>query len=198
VARGQERKRSERPPEDQTRFDELVSRYGRHIYAIAYRVSGNEADAKDLAQEAFIRVWRAQDRVDPNARLEGWLYRIITNLYIDLLRRRRGPRIHSLDEPMATSTGELARERADPTADIERTVLDAMVDRRIQDALMGLAPELRMVVVLADIEGYAYEEIAEMMNVPIGTVKSRLHRARRALRARLAGIRRTLEGKDVP
>jgi len=164
------------------------------VYAIAYRVAGNEADAKDLAQEAFIRVWRALDRIDPGARLEGWLYRIVTNLYIDLLRRRRGPKVHSLDEPIATASGELARERPDPSADVQQTVLDAMVDQRIQDALMTLAPELRMVVVLADVEGYAYEEIAAMMQVPIGTVKSRLHRARRALRDRLAAIRGALGG----
>jgi RNA polymerase sigma-70 factor (ECF subfamily) len=157
-------------------------------------MAGNEADAKDLAQEAFIRVWRARDRIDPDARLEGWLYRIVTNLYIDLLRRRRGPKIHSLDEPITTPSGELARERADPEADVERTVLDTVVDRRIQDALMTLTAELRMVVVLADVEGYAYEEIAAMTNVPVGTVKSRLHRARRALRDRLAAVRGTLGG----
>ncbi len=166
------------------------------MYAIAYRVAGNEADAKDLAQEAFIRVWKAQERIDPDARLEGWLYRIVKNLYIDLLRRRRGPKVHSLDEPISTASGELARERLDPSVDIERTVLDAMVDRRIQDAVMDLTADLRMVVVLADVEGYAYEEIARMMDVPIGTVKSRLHRARRALRERLAAVRGTLGGSS--
>ena len=183
-------------PAGRAQFDELVARYGRHVYAVAYRVSGNEADAKDLAQEAFIRVWKAQDRIDPDARLEGWLYRIVKNLYIDLLRRRRGQKVHSLDEPIATASGELARERPDPSVDVERTVLGAMVDRRIQNALMNLTPDLRMVVVLADVEGYAYEEIARMMDVPVGTVKSRLHRARRALRDRLAAVRGTLGGSS--
>ena len=194
MARSPQQRRPADSPEDRARFEDLVARYSRHVYAIAYRVAGNEADAKDLAQEAFIRVWRALDRIDPGARLEGWLYRIVTNLYIDLLRRRRGPKVHSLDEPIATASGELARERPDPSADVQQTVLDAMVDQRIQDALMTLAPELRMVVVLADVEGYAYEEIAAMMQVPIGTVKSRLHRARRALRDRLAAIRGALGG----
>jgi RNA polymerase sigma-70 factor (ECF subfamily) len=157
-------------------------------------MTGNEADARDLVQEAFIRVWRAWRRIDPEAQLEGWLYRIVSNLHIDLLRRRRGQRVHSLDEPITTASGELVRERADPAADIERTVLDAQVDRRIQEALSNLSADLRMVVVLSDVEGYAYEEIAKMTGVPIGTVKSRLHRARRALRDRLAPIRGSLEG----
>jgi RNA polymerase sigma-70 factor (ECF subfamily) len=194
VPDGRRPERPDEPSDDRVQFEKLVSRYSRHVYSIAYRMTGNEADARDLAQEAFIRVWRAFRRIDPEARLEGWLYRIVSNLHIDLLRRRKGPRIHSLDEPLAMASGELARERPDPTADIERTVLDATVDRRIQEALLALAPDLRMAVVLADIEGYAYEEIATMMGVPIGTVKSRLHRARRSLRDRLAPIRASLNG----
>lgn len=182
------------PPDARTQFEELVNRYARHVYSVAYRMSGNEADASDLAQEAFVRVWRAWHRIDPGARLEAWLYRIVANLYIDLLRRRRGPPVHSLDEPMTTTAGELARERPDPAADVEQAVLDATLDRRIQGALMALAPDLRMVVVLADVEGYSYEEIASIMRVPVGTVKSRLHRARRALRDRLAPVRASLGG----
>lgn len=192
---GRQRLRGPTPgPVDREEFERLVGRYGRHVYAIAYRMAGNEADARDLAQEAFIRVWRAWGRIDPEAQLEGWLYRIVSNLYIDLLRRRRGVRLHSLDEPLATASGEVQRERPDPSADVEQRILDASIDRRIQRALLGLAPDLRMVVVLADVEGYAYEEIATMMRIPIGTVKSRLHRARRALRERLGPVRSSLEG----
>jgi len=172
-----------------------VAQYGRHVYAVAYRMAGNEADAKDLAQEAFVRVWRALRRIDPGASLEGWLYRIVSNLYIDLVRRRPKARVQSLDEPIATGEGEMARERPDPAADVERTVVEATIDRRIQQALLALPADLRMVVVLADIEGYAYEEIATMLAVPLGTIKSRLHRARRALRDRLASIRGELTGR---
>lgn len=182
-------------PDEVARFEALVAQYGRHVYAVAYRMAGNEADAKDLAQEALVRVWRALHRIDPGAPLEGWLYRIVSNLYIDLLRRRPKARVQSLDEPIATDAGAMARERPDPAADVEQTVLGATVDRRIQDALLGLPVDLRMVVVLADIEGYAYEEIASMIGVPLGTVKSRLHRARRALRDRLAPIRGELTGR---
>jgi len=192
-----ERRQSGRPAnseDDRVEFERLVTRYGRRVYAIAYRMTGNEADARDLVQETFVRVWRAWRRVDPEAQLEGWLYRIVSNLYIDLLRRRRGARVLSLDEPMATPGGDLLRERADPSADVERLVFDVTLDRRIQDALLALPTDLRMVVVLSDVEGHAYEEIARMIRVPIGTVKSRLHRARRALRARLSPVRDTLRG----
>ncbi len=182
-------------PDEVARYEALVAQYGRHIYAIAYRMAGNEADAKDIAQEAFVRVWRALRRIEPGASLEGWLYRIVSNLYIDLVRRRPKVRVQSLDEPLATGEGEMARERPDPAADVERTVVEATVDRRIQQALLALPPDLRMVVLLADIEGYAYEEIATILAVPLGTIKSRLHRARRALRDRLAPIRAELSGR---
>ncbi|MBI3998525.1 MAG: sigma-70 family RNA polymerase sigma factor [Armatimonadetes bacterium] len=175
-------------PEEVARFEALVTRYAGHVYAISYRLAGNEADAKDLAQEAFVRLWRSLRRIEPGAALEGWLYRVVTNLYIDLVRRRPKQRPQSLDEPIPTEAGERARERPDLEADVERTVLDRTIDRRIQDALMALHEDLRMVVVLSDIEGYAYEEIATIVDVPIGTVKSRLHRARRALRERLGPI----------
>lgn len=179
---------------DRAAYEQLVAKYSRHVYAVAYRLTGSDADAKDLAQEAFVRVWRAWNRIDPEARLEGWLYQIVKNLYIDLLRRRKGPKVYSLDEPMATAEGEVARDRADPGADVEQIILDASIDKRIQQALLALSADLRMVVVLADVEGYGYEEIAGMIGVPIGTVKSRLHRARHALRERLAPVRASIAG----
>ncbi len=175
-------------PDELQAFEALVERYGRHVYNIAYRMAGNDADAKDLAQEAFLRVFRALRRVDPTAKLESWLYRIVTNLYIDMLRRRPKVRVESLDAPLLSSKGgEIAREVADPSADPEATVLNARLDANIQHALLGLSAELRGVVVLSDIEGYSYEEIGEMLRVPVGTVKSRLHRARKALHDQLSG-----------
>lgn len=167
-------------------FEALLERYGRRIYQLAYRMAGNEADAKDLAQEACIRVYRALRRIDPTANLESWLYRIVTNLYIDMLRRRPKARIESLDAPLVTAKGdEVTREVPDPVADPEETVLRGQLDADIQRALLGLSADLRMVVVLSDIEGHSYEEISEMLRIPVGTVKSRLHRARRILQDRL-------------
>lgn len=167
-------------------FEALVERYGRQIYNIAYRMAGNDADAKDLTQEAFIRVFRAFRRIDPQASLERWLYRIVSNLYIDMLRRRPKVRIESLDAPVITPKGgEISRDVPDARADPEAEVLDAQLDSDVQRALLGLSPDLRAVVALSDIEGYSYEEIGEMLRIPVGTVKSRLHRARRTLQDRL-------------
>jgi RNA polymerase sigma-70 factor (ECF subfamily) len=176
-------------PHEIEAFEALVERYGRRIYGLAYRMAGNDADAKDLTQEAFIRVYRALRRIDPAANLESWLYRIVTNLYIDLLRRRPKARVESLDAPLVTAKGdEVVREVEDPGPGPEDIVVTAQLDADIQRALLALSPDLRMVVVLSDIEGRSYEEIAEMVRIPVGTVKSRLHRARRVLQARLAHL----------
>jgi len=176
-------------PDEIEAFEALVERYGRRIYTLAYRMAGSDADAKDLTQEALIRVYRALRRIDPAANLESWLYRIVTNLYIDLLRRRPKVRIESLDAPLLTTKGdEVGREVRDPGPDPEAVVIDAQLDADIQRALLALSPDLRMVVVLSDVEGRSYEEIAEMARIPVGTVKSRLHRARRVLQSRLAHL----------
>lgn len=167
-------------------FEALLERYGRRIYQMAYRMAGHEADARDLTQEAFIRVYRAFRRIDPQANLESWLYRIVTNLYIDMLRRRPKVRIESLDAPLVTARGdEVTREVADEAANPEATVLDAQLGADVQRALLALSPDLRMAVILSDIEGQSYEEISEALRIPVGTVKSRLHRARRMLQERL-------------
>ena len=171
--------------EELAHYEAIVQRYARHVYNIAYRMAGNEADARDLVQEAFLRVYRALRRVEPDAPLERWLYRIVSNLHIDLLRKRPRTRVESLDAPVETARGEVSREIADlessPEAILDREQLDAAIQR----ALGTLPQELRLVVVLSDIEGLAYEEIATMLRIPLGTVKSRLHRARQALQQRL-------------
>jgi RNA polymerase sigma-70 factor, ECF subfamily len=171
--------------EELARYDGIVQRYARHVYNIAYRMTGNEADARDISQEAFLRVYRALRRVQPGAPLESWLYRIVSNLYIDLLRRRPRARVESLDAPIDTPRGEISREFPDVAANPEAVFEREYIDRAIQEALGVLSAELRMVVILSDIEGFAYEEIATMLRVPLGTVKSRLHRARQVLQQRL-------------
>lgn len=171
-------------------FEALIDRHGRRIYNIAYRMAGNDADAKDLTQEAFIRIFRAFRRINPDASLESWLYRIVSNLYIDMLRRRPKVRIESLDAPVLTPKGgEVQREVPDERADPAEEVLNTQLDAGVQRALLALSPDLRAVVVLSDIDGYSYEEIGTMLHVPVGTVKSRLHRARRTLQERLQHFR---------
>jgi RNA polymerase sigma-70 factor (ECF subfamily) len=171
--------------EELARYDGIVQRYARHVYNIAYRMTGNEADARDLSQEAFLRVYRALRRVQPGAPLESWLYRIVSNLHIDLLRRRPRARLESLDAPIDTPRGEMAREFPDIAANPEAVFEREHIDGAIQEALGLLSPDLRMVIILSDIEGFAYEEIASILRVPLGTVKSRLHRARQVLQQRL-------------
>jgi RNA polymerase sigma-70 factor, ECF subfamily len=176
-------------PDELAAFEALVARYSRHVYNIAYRMVGNDADARDLAQEAFVRVYRAMGRIDTAAHLEGWLYRIVSNLFIDMLRRRPRARIESLDAPVTTvKGGEVPREIPDTGAD-PAAFVDRQLAAEVQQALMALHPDLRAVVVLSDIEGHAYEEIAAALRIPVGTVKSRLHRARKGLAARLRHLR---------
>lgn len=173
--------------EELAAYEALVRKYGPYVYNIAYRMSGNDADAKDLAQEAFIRVFRAFRRIDPAASLEAWLYRIVANLYIDLLRKHPKGRVESLHDPVPTPQGgEVLREFPAPAGGDPEAVFDQKLDATVQQALLALPRDLRMVVVLSDIEGFAYEEIAQMLRVPLGTVKSRLHRARKILQERLA------------
>lgn len=174
--------------EELTAYEALVRKYGPYVYNIAYRMSGSDADAKDLAQEAFIRVFRAFRRIDPQAPLEAWLYRIVTNLYIDLLRKHPKGRVESLHAPVVTPEGEVVREWPGPEGDNPEAIVDRQLDEAVQQALLDLPTDLRMVVVLCDIEGFAYEEIARMLEVPLGTVKSRIHRGRKILQDRLAPV----------
>lgn len=175
--------------EELAAYEALVQKYGSYVYNIAHRMSGSDADAKDLAQEAFLRVFRAFRRIDPAASLEAWLYRIVTNLYIDLLRKHPKGRVESISAPITTPQGsEMQREWPAPEADSPEATIDGQMDAMVQQALLALPADLRMVVVLSDIEGFAYEEIARMLEVPLGTVKSRLHRARKILQERLGPL----------
>jgi RNA polymerase sigma-70 factor (ECF subfamily) len=169
-------------------FESLVRRYQNSVYNIALRMSGNPEEARDLTQEAFVRAYRAFDSYKRGTSFDKWLYRIVTNLCIDELRRRkRRPYIESLDQRIMTSDGdELDREIPDMSHNPEIVYDREHLDECLQDALESINPEYRMAVVLCDIEGFSYEEIAQMMGTSIGTVRSRIHRGRRALRERVS------------
>lgn len=172
-------------------FDGLVRRYHKQAYNIAYRLTGNHADAEDLTQEAFVRAFRFFDNYRRDLPFENWLYRIISNLFVDDLRRKPKARIHSLDAPVGgDGTGESNAffEIPDSRENPERVVLHEELDEQIQRALATLPPDFRMTVILADIEGMSYEEISETMRCSLGTVRSRLHRGRKLLRSKLAGF----------
>ena len=171
--------------EDRREFDGLVERYHKQAYNIAYRMAGNHADAEDLTQEAFIRAFRFFGQYRRELPFDSWLYKIMSNVFIDRLRRRPKAKIRSLDQPVVTEEGEASFDVADPSEGPEDIVLSMEMDGRIQAALENLPEAFRITVIYADIEGLSYEEIAEVTKTNIGTVRSRLHRGRRLLRDKL-------------
>ena len=158
-------------------WDEVVRTHSARVYRLAYRLTGNPHDAEDLTQEVFVRVFRSLSTYTPGT-FEGWLHRITTNLFLDSARRRQRIRFEGLGQEVA---GRLPG--GDPTP--AQVFDDRHLDGDIQAALRDLAPEYRVAVVLCDIEGLSYEEIAAALGVKLGTVRSRIHRGRAQLRAAL-------------
>jgi RNA polymerase sigma-70 factor (ECF subfamily) len=163
-------------------WDDIVREHGDRVYRLAYRLAGNQHDAEDITQETFIRVFKSLSNYQP-VTFEGWLHRITTNLFLDMVRRRSRLRMGGLPE----DTDRLAGKDLSPEEVYARTHLDP----DLQAALDGLAPEFRAAVVLCDVEGLSYEEIGATLGVKLGTVRSRIHRGRQALRLALEQ-RRTL------
>jgi RNA polymerase sigma-70 factor (ECF subfamily) len=174
------RKPSEPPsPEAAAFLERVMEQYGKATYNFAYRLAGNEADARDLTQDAFLRVYRAWRSFQPGTSFLSWIYRIVTNLYRDELRRRKGRYQEEIPEDNEPQAYGGARPLAtDPIEDY----VAGQLDEPLAKALAQLSPEQRQVIVLADIEEYSYQEIADIMGCSIGTVRSRLHRARGLLR----------------
>ncbi|MDI6871970.1 MAG: sigma-70 family RNA polymerase sigma factor [Bacillota bacterium] len=164
------------------RFEEIVRTYGTRVHTLVYRMVGSEAD--DLVQEVFLQVYRSLPRFRGEAKLTTWLYRIATNRCLDHLRRRRRTqtRFLSLDEYAQDCVLEAAQPGASPEAGTE--ALD--LTREIRRCLTTLPVELRTVVVLRDLEGLEYRQIAAVLGWPLGTVQSRLHRARTLLKQQLS------------
>ncbi|MGQ0482300.1 MAG: RNA polymerase sigma factor SigE [Pseudonocardia sp.] len=172
-------------------WDEVVRQHADRVYRLAYRLTGNSHDAEDLTQETFIRVFRSLASYQPGT-FEGWLHRITTNLFLDMVRRRGRLRMEGLPD----DTDRLPGGGPDP----EQVWSDTHLDPALQDALDELPPEFRAAVVLCDIEGLSYEEIGATLDVKLGTVRSRIHRGRAALRASLDRRRaeRQERGSGVP
>jgi RNA polymerase sigma factor (sigma-70 family) len=158
-------------------WDDLVRQHSSRVYRLAYRLTGNQHDAEDLTQEVFVRVFRSLSSYTPGT-FEGWLHRITTNLFLDMARRRQRIRFEGLGDQ---AVGLLRDDEPTPAQAFDARHLDTDV----QQALEALAPEYRAAVVLCDIEGLSYEEIAGTLGVKLGTVRSRIHRGRAQLRAAL-------------
>ena len=159
-------------------WEDVVTQHSARVYRLAYRLTGNPHDAEDLTQEVFVRVFRSLSSYTPGT-FEGWLHRITTNLFLDQARRKSKIRFDALaDDADQRLPGRM------PSPDTQ--VADGMLDDDVEAALAALPPEFRAAVVLCDIEGLTYEEIADVLGVKLGTVRSRIHRGRTMLRKALA------------
>jgi RNA polymerase sigma factor (sigma-70 family) len=158
-------------------WEEVARTHGRFLYTVAYRLTGNDDDAQDLVQDVLLRVRRGLETYRPGS-LEGWLSRITTNAFLDDVRRRRRRPLDALpDDP----------DRAVPPAvAADETSVAESISDEVQAALIRLPDEYRAAVVLCDVVGLSYEEIGEALGIPVGTVRSRIHRGRRQLREALA------------
>lgn len=164
-------------------FEALAMEHAQQLYNMALRMTGSEEEAKDLCQEALLRAYKSFSRWKRECSFSSWLYRIATNLCIDQIRRRKRIRFESLDVPFVTDEGdELTRAVESEGRDPQSLAEAAEIQREVHLALQKLPPEFRMAVVLCDIQGFSYSEISEIMDCSIGTVRSRIHRARRALK----------------
>ena len=181
------------PPAEETakerheRFERDAMEYVNQLYAAALRLTRNPADAEDLVQEAYAKAYAAFHQYTAGTNLKAWLYRILTNTFINTYRKKQRQPLESSGENI--EDWQIARAASHSSSDgrsAEIEALDHLPDSDVKDALSRLPEDFRMVVYYADVEGLPYKEIAEIMDTPIGTVMSRLHRGRRQLREMLA------------
>jgi RNA polymerase sigma-70 factor (ECF subfamily) len=165
-------------PEPVPTWDEVVERHSDRVFRLAYRLTGDRHDAEDLTQEVFVSVFRSLSTYTPGT-FEGWLHRITTNLFLDQARRRQRIRFDTLSDQRASTL-----RSAGPAPDA--AVADRLFDDDVELALATLPPDFRAAVVLCDVEGLSYEEIADILGAKLGTVRSRIHRGRALLRGALA------------
>jgi RNA polymerase sigma-70 factor, ECF subfamily len=178
---------------DQQRFNALMSVTYKKVFNMAYRLSGSRSDAEDLTQEAFYRAYRSFADYEGDKPFENWIFRIVTRLFLDLLRsRRRRVKAMSFDAPLQKDSADesLFFDVPDVKPDPEREFLSNTFNEDLQCTLNSLSSEQRLLVALADIEGLPYKEIAEVIGKPIGTIRSRLHRTHKVMRLRMEQMER--------
>jgi RNA polymerase sigma-70 factor, ECF subfamily len=173
---------------DPNTFAEQAMPYMSSLYAAAMRMTRNPSDAEDLVQETYLRAYRGFEGFREGTNLKAWLYKILTNTFINQYRaRKRRPEQVDLDDTedfyLYRRLGGL--EAADAQRSSESEVLDQIPDATVKEALESLPEQFRIAVILADIEGFSYKEIAEILDIPMGTVMSRIHRGRKALQKSL-------------
>jgi len=190
---------------DQANFEQDAMQYARQLYSAAMRMTRNPSDAEDLVQETFLKAYRAYHTFEEGTNLKAWLYRILTNTYINKYRKdSRRPSEVDLgsveDLYLYRSIG--SEESAEAARTTEDRVLDGLVESDIKKAVEDLPENFRLPVLLADLEGFSYKEISDILDIPIGTVMSRLHRGRKAMQKSLweYAVKRGLvpEGAERP
>jgi RNA polymerase sigma-70 factor (ECF subfamily) len=178
---------TEQMPDREKRFEQDVVPFMGQLYPAALRMTRNPSDAEDLIQETFAKAYAAFHQFTPGTNLRAWLHRILSNTFINSYRKKRREPVQDLGADFSEDWQTGSDPLAPPARSAEAEALDRLADSDILQALRELPADFRVAIYLADIEGYPYREIAEMMGTPIGTVMSRLHRGRARLRQQLAG-----------
>jgi RNA polymerase sigma-70 factor (ECF subfamily) len=179
------------PADPKSLFESQALQYMDQLYAAAMRLTRNPADAADLVQETFVKAYQAFAQFQQGTNLKAWLYRIQTNTFINNYRKnQRNPYQGTIDDLEDWQLGNAESATATSGRSAEAEAIDHLPDSAVKDALQAIPEDFRMAVYFADVEGFSYQEIADIMKTPVGTVMSRLHRGRRMLRELLADYAR--------
>lgn len=167
---------------DEGAFEALVARYEKGLYNLAFRMVPDREDAMDIVQEVFLKVHQALPGFRGDSRFSTWVYRVCVNASLDFLRKKQKIQTYSLDEPLNYGESQVVKEVPGDGMSVEDLVENMSLGHRILSLIQELDPAYRTMIVLCDIQGHTYQEIAEILDISVGTVKSRLHRARNMVR----------------